>query len=228
MSSRASSRLCAGAVISVLLLSGFSAATGGGAWAGEAAGAAPLGQLALSAKLAEWGRADKNPLALIVAADIRKRVVAKAVERQPEQTGEAGAAAPAGSEMTVEALLAEAVALGGRDATIAALADDVRSAATKGLVQGLGESRATLRAAGTDWYRKLKFEGTRYAEAYVELSGAGNVHVSVYDEGGNLVCRDPNPSAVAYCGWTPSHTASFDVKVENRSGTPVRYRMVTN
>ena len=197
------------------------------AMAGEPAGAAPLGRLALSARVAEWGRADKNPLALIVAAEIRRSIGARTVERSPEQDGPTDTAATA-TETTVESLLAEAVALGGRDATIAALADDVRGSASKGLVQGAGMSRATLRGAGTDWYRKLKFEGTRYAEAYVELSGAGNVHVSVYDETGNLVCRDPNPSAVAYCGWVPSRTGSFDVKVENRSSSPVAYRMFTN
>lgn len=191
---------------------------------------APLGRLALSARLAEWGRADKNPLALIVAAQIRQGVGAKAIERTPEQTGEAApASAPAAAgEASVEALLAEAVALAGKDATVAALADDVRGNATKGLVQGAGVSRATLRPAGTDWYRRLGFEGTRYAEAYVEIAGQGNVQISVWDEAGNLVCRDPNPSAVAYCGWVPSSTAKFDVKVENRSGVAVPYRMFTN
>lgn len=195
--------------------------------AGEA-GAPPLGRLALSARVAEWGRVDKNPLALIVAAQIRQQIGAKAIERSPEQSGEAVGATSATSETTVDGLLAEAKALAGKDATIAALADDVKASATKGLVQGAGVSRATLRSAGTDWYRKLKFEGTRYAEAYVELSGNGNVHVSVYDEAGNLVCRDPNPSAVAYCGWVPARTGTFDVKVENRSTAPVAYRMYTN
>ena len=196
--------------------------------AGETGDAAPLGQLALSARLAAWGRADKNPLALIVAAEIRQRLGARAVERTPEQSGETASTAPAASETTVDGLLGEAVALAGKDETIKAFADDVRASATKGLVLGAGMSRATVRAAGTDWYRKLKFEGSRYAETYVELSGSGSVHVSVYDEAGNLVCRDPNPSAVAYCGWTPSRTALFDVKVENRSTTPVPYRMFTN
>jgi hypothetical protein len=196
--------------------------------AGETGDAAPLGRLALSARLAAWGRADKNPLALIVAAEIRQGVAARSVERAPDQSGEAATAAPAANETTVAGLLGEAVALAGKDETIRALADDIRGSASKGLVLGAGMSRATVRAAGTDWYRKLKFEGSRYAETYVELSGSGNVHVSVYDEAGNLVCRDPNPSAVAYCGWTPSRTALFDVKVENRSTSPVTYRMFTN
>ena len=213
--------------LAVLLLAA-TASTAAPASAGEA-GAAPLGRLALSARLADWGRADRNPLALIVAAEIRGRTGAKGIERAPEQEGDAGSAttSPA-TETTVESLLAEAVALGGKDETVRALADDVRSSATKGLVAGAGMSRATLRGAGTDWYRKLSFEGSRYAEAYVELSGSGAVHVSVYDDAGNLVCRDPNPSSVAYCGWTPSRTATFDVKVENRSAAPIPYRMFTN
>jgi hypothetical protein len=189
---------------------------------------APLGRLALSAHVADWGRADRNPLALIVAAEIRAATGARGVDRAPDQEGTAGAAPAPAAETTVDSLRVEAVALSGKDETISAIADDIRSSATKGLVVGAGVSRATLRAAGTDWYRKLKFEGSRYAEAYVELSGAGAVHVSVYDEAGNLVCRDPNPSSVAYCGWMPSRTALFDVKVENRSTTPIPYRMFTN
>lgn len=220
-------RRCSAAITFVALVA---SACVGPASAADAGEDAPLGRLALSARLAAWGRADKNPLALIVAAQIRQRTPARPIVRSPEQSGEAAgaAAATAESETSVEGLLAEAVKLAGKDATIAALADDVRGSATKGLVAGAGMSRATVRPAGTDWYRKLKFEGSRYAEAYVELSGVGSVHVSIYDEAGNLVCRDPNPSAVAYCGWTPSRTATFDVKVENRSAVAVPYRMFTN
>jgi len=190
---------------------------------------APLGDLALSARLADWGRDDRNPLALIVAAQIRRDVAATPVERTPEASGETVAAPASGAtETTAQSLLAEAIALSKNDPTIVALADDLRASATKGLVQGAGESRATLRPTGTDWYRGLRFEGSRYAEALVELSAAGDVLVSVWDQAGNLVCRDTNPSKVAYCGWVPSQTAQFDVKVENRSTRAVPYRMYTN
>lgn len=211
-----------------LLLVGVSTFAAAPVAAGDGGGTAPLGRLALSARLAEWGRADKNPLALIVAAEIRRRSAVKTVERTPEQSGEATTATVPVVEATAENLLAEAEALAPKDPTIRALADDVRGSATKGLVAGVGVSRSTLKGAGTDWYRKLRFEGSRYAEAYVELSGRGTVHVSVYDEAGNLVCRDPNPSSVAYCGWMPSKTATFDVKVENQSTVAVPYRMFTN
>ena len=195
--------------------------------AGEAAPARPpLEMLALSARVAEWGRDAKDPLALIVAAEMRARVTLKTVERRPEQMGEAPDASA--SATTTDSLLAEAVALSGKDATIAALAEDVKASATKGLVQGANSSRGTIRAAETNWYRKLRFEGMRYAEAVVELAGAGVASISVYDEGGNLVCRDPNPSSVAYCGWHPSSTAYYDVKVENRSNVAAPYFLHTN
>lgn len=191
---------------------------------------APLGDLALSARLADWGRADRNPLALIVAAGIRRDVAAAPVARAPEASGDAASAEPAGiaTETTADGLAAEAIALSKNDPAIVALVDDLRASAGKGLVQGAGESRATLRPTGTDWYRGLRFEGSHYAEALIELSAAGDVLVSVWDQDGNLVCRDPNPSRVAYCGWVPSQTASFDVKVENRSTRSVPYRMYTN
>lgn len=210
-------------VLAATLVGGVGAAIAGG----ERRADAPLALLALSAEVADWGRGAKDPLALIVAAEMRARIGIRPVDRVPEQSGEA-AAAPAATELTTDGLLAEAVALSGRDATIAALADDVRASATKGLVQGAGASRATVRPAGTDWYRRLRFEGSRYAEAYIELAGPGSVSVSVFDVAGNLVCRDPNPSSVAYCGWTPSVTAGFDVRVENRGTAAVAYRLFTN
>ncbi|NLH80019.1 MAG: hypothetical protein GX458_04125 [Phyllobacteriaceae bacterium] len=190
---------------------------------------APLGDLALSARLAEWARAERDPLALIVAAEIRRGVGVTPIARTPDASGETSAEASGGvSETTVDGLLAEAVAVAKNDPTIVALAEDLRGGATKGLVQGAGASRATLRPTGTDWYRGLRFEGSRYAETMVELSAAGDVLVSVWDQAGNLVCRDPNPSRVAYCGWVPAQTALFDVKVENRSARSVPYRMYTN
>lgn len=212
--------------VSSLFLMLFSFGVVDGASAGETT--TPLSDLALSARLADRARADRDPLALVVAASIRRGVPTTPVVRAPESPTTAEAVAAPTAEASVAQLLAEAVALSKNDPTIVALAEDVGAAASKGLVQGAGASRATLPAAGTDWYRGLRFEGSRYAEALVELSGAGDVRVSVWDQSGNLVCRDPNPSSVAYCGWVPSQTALFDIKVENRSTRPIPYRMYTN
>lgn len=185
-----------------------------------------LASLALSGRVAEWGRANKDPLALIVAASIRRQIALKTVERVPE--GGPSTEPTEGRETTVASLLADAVAAAPKDPTIAALAADVAASRTKGRVDGKAESVATVKGAGVDWYRKLSFEGTRYAEAVVELFGDGRVGISVYDEQGNLVCKDPNPSTVTYCGWHPSATGRFDVKVENLGTRPVRYKIATN
>lgn len=190
---------------------------------------AGVGALRLSSDVAAWGRTAKDPLSLIVAASIRARVASHRVERRPEGAAEAPApAAEAGREPGVEALLDEAVALSNRDPAIAAMAADIRAAKTKGRVDGIAESIATVKGAGIDWYRKVPFEGTRYAEAYAELFGDGRVTISVWDEKGNLVCKDVNPSTYTYCGWNPGSAGRYDVKIENLGSKPVRYRISTN
>lgn len=208
-------------IISVGCLVGFQVA----AMASEAGSAPAL--LLLSARVAEHGRAARDPVTLIVAASIRSNVTMRAVERAAEKTGTDGAAAD-GREPSVAALLDEAVTLSGRDPTIVALAEDVTSSATKGRTDGVAASVSTIKGAGVDWYRKVAFEGTRYAEAYVELFGEGRLTISVWDEKGNLVCKDPNPAAFTYCGWNPSSTGRYDVKIENLGTRPVRYKIATN
>lgn len=192
--------------------------------AGEAGGG--IGELMLSSRVAEFGRTAKDPVALIVAASIRAKVATKTIARAPE--GAAGEAPAEGREPSVAGLLDEAVALSNRDPAIVAMAEDVRASKTKGRVEGIAESVATVKPAGIDWYRKIAFEGTRYAEAYIELFGDGRLLVSVWDEQGNLVCKDPNPSSTSYCGWNPSRTARYDLKIENLGQRPVRYKISTN
>lgn len=187
-----------------------------------------VGALRLSSDVAAWGRAAKDPVSLIVAASIRAKVSSHRVDRRPEANAEAAtSAAEGGREPGVEALLEEAVALSNRDPAIAAMAADIRAAKTKGRVDGIAESIATVKGAGIDWYRKLPFDSS-YAEAYVELFGDGRVTISVWDEKGNLVCKDPNPSTYTYCGWNPGVTGRYDVRIENLGSKPVRYRISTN
>lgn len=215
-------RIFAGvAIVSASCLAGFSTE----ARAAEATSAPSL--LKLSSEVAAHGRAAKDPLALIVAASIRARVSMTPVARTPEQTGTAGEMAPA-REPSVAALLEEAVALSGKDPAIVALAGDVTGSATKGRADGVAASVATIKGAGVDWYRRVAFEGTRYAEAYVELFGEGHLKISIWDDKGNLVCKDPSPSTFSYCGWNPTTTGRYDLKIENLGTRPVRYKIATN
>lgn len=180
--------------------------------------------IALSQDLADLGRRDKDALMLIVAADIAKKADVRRIDRAPE-----GAVAESSDPYAVEALLAEAVALGGASPVIKALADEVRASATKGRVVSKGYSVATLKGAGTDWYRGQKFVGGQYAEVSVQArGGSGSLDLFLYDDKGNLVCRDLRQSGTGYCGWTPSVTSSFDIKIVNRTGQAFRYALSTN
>lgn len=208
-------------IVSMTCLVGFSI----GVAADEATSAPSL--LKLSSEVASHGRATKDPVALIVAASIRSRVTMRTVARTPDQSGTDGEAATV-REPSVAALLDEAVALSGKDPTIVALAGDVTGSATKGRTDGVAASVSTIKGAGVDWYRRVAFEGTRYAEAYVELFGEGHLKISIWDEKGNLVCKDPSPSTFSYCGWNPSTTGHYDVKIENLGTRPVRYKIATN
>ena len=137
-----------------------------------AAAETPLQRLDLAARTAAFARANADPLALIVAAGLRKSVSERLVERQPEHEG-AGAAFADFTDIgdTTASLAAEAVAMSGDDPVIKALAADLAAAAGKGLATGVAASRSTVPAGGADWYRGLQFEGGRRAETQIEVFG---------------------------------------------------------
>lgn len=178
--------------------------------------------LALSQDLADRGRAEGDPLMLILAADMRKKSGLALLPRAPE-----GGTADA-DPYAVETLLKEGVAAAKDAPAIRALADDVRASAVKGRMGGKGYSVATVKGAGTDWYRGQRFRGGEYAEIAVSALTAGSVDLFLYDAKGNLVCRDLRQPKSGYCGFTPAAEGTFDVKVENRAGAPLKYQLTTN
>lgn len=186
----------------------------------------PVQLIGLSIEVAEFGRAERDPLAMIVAAQLRKGLALRPVDRKPD--GEAAAPTAGDDPYSVETLLADALAFGRNAPTIRAMADEVRASASKGRSDGVAVNVSTARAGGTDWYRRQRFDAGKYAEAAVELLGGGAVDFFVYDSNGNVVCRDVRQPARGYCGWTPKPGETFDIKVENRNPAPVRYRLSTN
>ena len=184
-------------------------------------GPLPVEQLHLSAQLAAYGRANKDPLSLIVAAQIRQQVGTKVVERAPEG-GEAGAASPATD--VVASLLDEAKAVSKNDKTIVALADDVKASATKGRVGGGIISLGQI-TGRTIHNRTMNFRAKEAAEIAVVGIDTSKIMLEVFDEGGHLICRDTDP---AYCRFTPAWTGEFKVKVHNNGTSLAHYRLETN
>lgn len=183
----------------------------------------PVEQLHLSEQLAAYGRTAKDPLSLIVAAQIRSQVGVKVVERKPDNADAVGtASAEAGA--TVDALLAEAKALAKDDKTIVALADDVKASATKGRVGGGIVSLGQI-TGRTIHNRTMSFRGGSPAEVGAVGIDSDDIMLEVFDEGGHLICRDTDP---AYCRFNPIWTGPFTVKVHNNGSKLAHYRLETN
>lgn len=180
----------------------------------------PVEQLHLSAQVAAWGRAHKDPLSLIVAAQIRNGVGVKVEERKAD--GDTGPT-PAATDV-VAALLDEAKALSKNDPGIVAMADDVKAAATKGRVGGgiISNGQITGRTIHS---RSMNFRAKQVAEIAVVGVDTDQIMLEVFDEGGHLICRDTDP---AYCRFTPAWTGAFTVKVHNDGGSLAHYRLETN
>lgn len=181
----------------------------------------PVEQLHLSEQLATWGRANKDPLSLIVAAQIRSRVGVKVEERKPDGV-DAGPTPPATD--VVAALLDEAKALSKNDAAIVALADDVKGSATKGRVGGGIVSNGQI-TGRTIHSRTINFRAKEVAEIAAVGVDTDEIMLEVFDEGGHLICRDTDP---AYCRFTPAWTGAFTVKVHNDGTSLSHYRLETN
>ena len=183
-------------------------------------GPLPVEQLHLSEQLAVYGRANKDPLSLIVAAQIRSSVGIKVVDRKPEG---ADAAAPAATDV-VAGLLDEAKALSKNDKTIVALADDVKASATKGRVGGGIVSLGQI-TGRTIHNRTMSFRAKQTAEVAAVGTDTNDIMLEVFDEGGHLICRDTDP---AYCRFTPAWTGEFKIKVHNNGTSLAHYRLETN
>ncbi|MBV5262800.1 hypothetical protein [Pinisolibacter aquiterrae] len=183
----------------------------------------PVEQLHLSEQLAAYGRANKDPLSLIVAAQIRSQVGVKVVDRKPDNADAVGtASADAGA--TVDGLLNEAKSLAKNDKTIVALADDVKASATKGRVGGGIVSLGQI-SGRTIHNRTMNFRGGQVAEVAAVGIDSDSVMLEVFDEGGHLICRDHDP---AYCRFNPIWTGPFTVKVHNNGSSLAHYRLETN
>lgn len=191
--------------------------------AAKPAEALPVQQLHLSEQLAAYGRTNKDPLSLIVAAQIRQQVGVKVVDRKPEGV-ESGAPASADAGAVVDGLLKEAKDLSKNDKTIVALADDVKASATKGRVGGGIVSLGQI-TGRTIHNRSMNFRANQTAEIAAVGTDTNDIMLEVFDEGGHLICRDTDP---AYCRFTPAWTGEFKVKVHNNGTSLAHYRLETN
>ncbi len=188
-------------------------------------------QAALAASLVSYGRQERSPAALMLAAQMYRDV--GGVEAARAKTSE-GAAAPAAggtkqdrAAPTPAALFTEAKTLAGADRALVAQIDRIAMQQSKGAVAGPQRHRDRVLARDTDTY-SIAFRGGEPARVAALGDGDTDLDLFVYDQNGNLVCSDDDSTDQTVCGWTPAWSGNFRVRIRNLGGVYNAYTLMTN
>ena len=183
--------------------------------------------LTLSAELATVARDKKDPILMLAAAHLES--MAKTEEAQRAKTSEGEETAGGDKEKTEQiALYALAEEYAGSNETLLALIGGSKdSVSVRGLPRGPKVSHDTVLAGRTDTYR-LTFMGNEYAEVAVLGDGDTDLDLYVYDENGNQICKDIDPTDRAYCSWIPRWTGEFRIVIRNEGGVYNNYALYAN
>lgn len=74
----------------------------------------------------------------------------------------------------------------------------------------------------------VEFYGGELAEVLVIGDGDTDLDLYIYDENGNLVASDLDPSDVCLCQWEPRWTGVFRIEVHNLGSVWNAYSLETN
>ena len=190
----------------------------------------PLSAVELADRLASYGVANGDAVALVEAARIRVRLGGQQATREKMTEGEAkpgGQKSDDTGPTTVESLLAAARSLASDSEIVMALIEEVEAMGTKGVRGGPVFHLDTVRAGTIDVYT-MEFRGGELAEVAVLGDGDTDLDLLVFDENGNEICVDSDLSDQAYCAWYPRWTGSFRVEIENLGRVYNDYRLLTN
>lgn len=187
-------------------------------------------QLRLASDLARYGYETYSASALIEAARILSGVPTHELAPESFDKGEGTADDKAQkAEFSVEQLLKDARKYADGDATLLALADQVKvdNGVSRGRVGGAATHNDCVRANTTDTYT-LRFIAGELAEVAVVGDGDTDLDLYIYDSNGNLIEKDDDYTDRCYCSWTPRWTGAFKIEIVNRGGVCNYYTLYTN
>ena len=187
----------------------------------------PVARLQMSSDLLAFGRDNKDPLALIVAARIMKTVGGTEADMKPEGRGAADNPQKPGQPVTSDTILVEARDLGKGDKLTNLLIDEAGAMGSGGGATQLKTHQDTAQVGATDAYTVL-YNGGQLAEAGLAGDGSSDLDLLVYDENDHLVCRSASSSDREYCQWWPRWTGPFRIEIQNLGTVPNLYRVATN
>lgn len=170
----------------------------------------PVEVAILSARLAAYGDEQNDPLALLVAAKMMR--------------GVSGDASP---KSYVGRWLDQAQSLAANRADLLALIEDVRAAGSRGVIGGFSQQPDNIRGDQAKTY-SFAFDSTSTAAVGLALQpdqDRSKVDLDLYvtDDRGAEICASEGSGMPELCRWTPKRTGKFQVKVQNRLGTPADF-----
>jgi len=176
-----------------------------------------VADLNMAAALAEYGKREKNPMALLVAAQIMKNTPVTEEKRTKTEEGEAKEVSgkKAGAADTPDSLLTEAKKLAeGKEDILALIDKEGKIAAQRGASGGAKRYCDRVNPGRSDYYT-VTFRGGEDAEIAVIGDGDCDLDLYVYDENGNFIGSDTDGTDRCYVNWSPAWTGPFRIKVEN-------------
>lgn len=74
----------------------------------------------------------------------------------------------------------------------------------------------------------VRFQGGQQAIVIVSGDGDSDLDLRVYDGNNNVVCNDDDGTDLALCGWTPTYSSNYRLRIRNIGQTANRYWLRTN
>ena len=193
------------------------------------AGAVGVDNYVLAHELAEYGKEQKDPFALLAAARIIKATAVKEEKRTKTTEGTPAGPEASGKVASADDLLAAARAMveGKNMALVAMIDKEMQIAAKRGAVHGPISHTDRVRGNTNDVYT-ITFKGAEVARIATIGDGEADIDLVVFDENGNLIKESVNRSSACIVEWTPRWTGPFTVKVKNVDKKGSAYLLLTN
>ena len=177
----------------------------------------------LAARLARYGRATKNPVSMVAAADIYARIPTRepndaSVEMMP-------------GAREAQKLLDDAIKLAPEDPAVlepARLVEERLNSPTRAPVGWRLPvfARSSVVAKGR-WSTQVLFAGKKTAKVSVLMDADNQVTVAVYDSSNRVVWHkeDAAEDGYAYAQFVPQRNEQFTIWIVNHGQTPAKFSM---
>ncbi len=190
-----------------------------------------LQDLELAYELIRYGRQEKSPESLLMAAQILHKTPTDPLGVESKTEGASkGTATPAKMDNSPKALLAEAkkMASGSQLDGMAMATEKMLEESTRGATSGPRVDSFTIGAFQVVNWNPINFQANQKAEVYIHVGVNSRMVLEVTDEFGNVVARDNVPGSYYRCVWYPNWTGPFRIRLTSSDSIPLRCGMATN